>query len=106
MDSSQVIVFPDIQHIIIQRNARSDEFGYASFYNSLGSGRIFELVANGNALAGTDQFRQIIIKGMMRKTGQFLVRTTIIAARKHDSEDLRGPDRVFSKSFVKISNTK
>ena len=49
-------------------NVGRDQLGNAAAYLLLGHLRVFKLVADGNTLAGTDQLRQIAVKGMERET--------------------------------------
>ena len=68
MNGSQEVIFFIVQNIIIDRNTGSNQFGNATLHQLLRHFRAFQLVTDGDTFSGTNQFRKICIKGMMRKT--------------------------------------
>ena len=68
-EAAEEVVLLDFQHILSERNARSDNLGDAALDEFLGKFRVLQLVADRNFVAGTDQFRQVALEGMVRKSG-------------------------------------
>ena len=71
MNGSQKVILFIVQYIIIDRNTGSNQFGNATLHQLLRHFRVFQLVTDGDTFSGTNQFRKICIKGMMRKTCHF-----------------------------------
>ena len=71
VNGGKEVVFPVIQYVVVNGHARCYQLGDTAFHQFLGELRVFQLVANGYALACTYQLGQIRIERMMRKTGHF-----------------------------------
>ena len=56
MNRSKVIVAPNVQHVVVERNSWRHQFCYTSSDDSFGNGRVFKLVANGYSLPRADEF--------------------------------------------------
>ena len=59
MHGCEEVVLLVVQHIVLHRHARSHQFGDASLHKFLGQFRVFQLVADGDTFAGTNQFGKI-----------------------------------------------
>lgn len=107
MHSREEVVLAVIEYIVIDRNARRDKFGDASFHQLLCELGVLELLTNGHTLPGSHKLREIGVEGMMRKSGQFnrLCRT-VGTPCKCDAENFRSRYGVVAKCFIKISHTK
>ena len=91
-----------LEDLVVVRNARRHEFRHAALDDLLRQLRVFQLVADGHAHAGTDQLRQVGIEGMMRKAGQLHKGgRAICAPRQDDTEDAGRLDGVLSEGLVK-----
>ena len=67
MHGGKEIILLVVEHIILHGDTRGHQFGNTTLDEFLGEFRILQLVADGNTLTGSDQFRQISIEGMMGK---------------------------------------
>ena len=104
MHRSQKIVFLLFQHIIIIGDTRRNQFHDAAFDQFLGQFRVFELFAHGHFQTGTNQFRQIIVQGMVRETSQFdLGGRANTTARTHNTQNFRRFDSILTIRFIKIT---
>ena len=106
MHGSQIVVLPHFQYIIVERHTWRYEFGYATPHNAFGHGGVFELVADGYALARPHKFGQIGVERMVRKTCQLFLRPAIVAAREDNAQNTTGPDGIFAEGLVKIAHPK
>ncbi len=70
MDAGKEIIFLLLQDPVVIGDPRGDKFRNTSFYYFFGQLGIFELVADGHALPGPDQFREVGIESMMGETRQ------------------------------------
>ena len=69
MNGGQKIVFATHQHVIGECHTRRNEFGNAALYQLFCQFRVFQLVANGHSVAGTDEARQIGVECMVWEAG-------------------------------------
>ena len=76
MYGTKEIVLLIVQHRITHRHAWCHQFRNAALDKFLGQLRVFQLVADGHTLAGSDEFGQISVEGMMRKTRHFIASGT------------------------------
>ncbi len=58
-----------IQHVVFGEGAGGDDAGDFAANQSFGKGGVFDLVANGDALARVEQFPQIGVEVLMAKAG-------------------------------------
>ena len=65
MNGSQEVVPLVVQHIVIDRDTGSHQFGNTAFHQLLCHFGVFQLVADSDTFSGTNQFRQICIESMM-----------------------------------------
>ena len=106
MDGGKEVVFFMIEDIVIDRDAGSNQFGNAAFHQFFRELRIFQLVADGYALTGTYQFRQITVQCMMRETGHLdRLPRPVRLFRLYDTQYLRSGHSVFTIHFVKVAYT-
>src|SRR5690606_1174820 len=88
VNREQEIVLFRIQHLVIESNAGGNQLCNTALYNSLNRFRILQLVTNGYAESCTNQFRQVGIYRMMRKSCKFNMTFSIGPFRKYDTQDL------------------
>ncbi len=62
MHRRQVVVAPPVQHVVVERHAGRYQLGDTALDDALGLGGVFELVADGDALARPHQLGQIGIQ--------------------------------------------
>src|SRR5205085_600880 len=105
VQGGEEIIALAIEELIGSCYAGRHQFRDAAFDHALSELGIFELVADGHAVAGLDELMQVGIEGMMRKAGKFYPACsgTIAAFRKGNAEDAGSGDGVFTKRFIKIS---
>ena len=68
----QKVVLLIVQHGVAHGNTGRHQLRNAALDQFLGQLGVFELVADGHALAGTDEFWQISVEGVMRETSHFV----------------------------------
>lgn len=96
-----------MEDIVVNGNPGSYQFGNAALYNGFGCFGVFQLVANGYALPGTHQFRQISIQRMMGKACQLDMRGSAVGpACKYDAQNTGSFNGIFAKGLIKIAYAK
>ena len=65
---AEEIVFLHLQHVFPKGNARRYNFRNAALDQFLGKLGVFQLVADGHFESGPNQFGEVILQGVMRKT--------------------------------------
>ena len=70
MNSGKEIVFTMIEDVVVNRHSQSHQFGDAAFHKFLGKLWVFELLADGHSLTGTDKLGQIRVERMVRESRQ------------------------------------
>ena len=80
MHCAEEVIFAEVEHVAVDGNAWSNEFGDAALDEFLGEFRVFELLADSHALAGAHKFWQIRVESMVRKTCQFNALTGAVGA--------------------------
>ena len=106
MDGGKEVVFFMVEDIVIDRDTRSHQFSDAAFHQFFRKLRIFQLVADGYALAGTHQFRQITVQCMVRETGHLdRLPRSVRFFRLYDTQYFSSGHSVFTIHFVKVADT-
>ena len=107
MHGTKEIVFLVVQHRILHGHTWRHQFGDASLHQLFRQLRVLQLVADGHALAGTDQFRQIGVQRMVRKTRHLVALViAIITMRQRDTQNLSGNDGILAVGLVEVATTK
>ncbi len=70
VESREEVVFAMVKQSVVDRYSGGDQFGDAALDKLLCGLRIFQLLAYGHPLAGPDEFRQIGVKSVVRKSGK------------------------------------
>ena len=73
MDGTKKVVLLLFQNFVVGGDAGRHQFGDAALDEGFGEFGIFQLVADGHAVAGAYQFGKVGVEGMVRKTGEVLV---------------------------------
>ena len=104
----QEVVLLVVQHVVAHGHARRHQFGNAALHEFLGQLRVFQLVADGHALARPDQLGQIGIQCMMRKTGHLVAlhAGTVVTLGQRDAQDACGNDGIVAISLVEVATAK
>ena len=107
MNSGKKVVFLIRKYIVVYGHTGGNQFGNTSLNKFLGSFRVFQLVANGNSSSGTNQFRQISVERMVRKSSH-LHRFTLSVSpfSKCDTQYFRSCYGIFRICFIKVSTPK
>ena len=121
MHCRQEVVFLVVQHVIPHRHTWCHQLGNTTLHH-LVSGRkslltfqffslflrVFQLVANSHALASPNQFRQICIKSVVRKTShsRFTTIASIVSFRERDAQDARTLNGIIAIRLIKVATPK
>ncbi len=109
VDRRQEVVLLVRQHRVAHGHARRHQFGDAALHQFLCQFRVFELVADGHAFTCTNQFRQIGVEGMVRKTshGNAAGRRACHARplRERDSQNVGSDDGIVVVGLVEVAAT-
>ena len=104
---SQKVVLLIVQHRVVHRHAGRNKLRNATLYEGLSKLRIFQLVADGNALSGTDELRQISVESMIRETSHLASRAigvlSVGATCKRNAKNLSRLHGVISVSLVEVA---
>ena len=108
VDGAKEIVLFCLQDVVSHDDARSNEFGDAALDQFLGKFRVLELVADGDAMTGADETREIGVERVVGETCHLRVlrRAFLVSARERDAEDLRGGDGIGGIGFIEIAAAK
>ena len=107
MDCRQKIILAVVENSVADGDAGGYKLGYAAFDELLRCLRVFELLADGHALAGAHELRQICVEGMVGKPCQFdILRRAVGAPCQRDAQNFAGRHRVVGKSLIEIAHTK
>ena len=105
MDSREEVVFAVVEDVVVHCHSRRDKLYYTALYKFLGLFGVFELLADGHAFAGADEFGEIGVEGVVGKSGEFdILRRAVGAACESDAEDLGCRNGIVGKSFVEVSH--
>ncbi len=104
MNGGEVVVAAPVEYVVVERHTRRNQFSNAPFHNAFGHGRVFELVADGYALARPHQLGQVGIQRMVRKTSQLFVRPAVVALGERDAQNAAGFNGIFAEGFVEITH--
>jgi len=103
VDRSEESVFLVGQDIVAQHDARGDQFDDAALDQPPHLLGVFQLLADGYALARPHQLGQVGVDGMVGEPRQFDVGCrTVGPPRERNAEYAAGLDRVLAEGFVKI----
>ena len=106
VNAGKEVVLTIVENIVVDADARSDKLGDATLYELLGHLRVFELLADSHTLSGSDQFRQIGVEGMVRKTGKLhILSRTIGTTSQRDTEYLACSYGIFRKGLIEVAHS-
>ncbi len=107
MDGSQEVVFPVVQHIVVDGYSRRHQFRDATLHQLLRQLRVFQLVANSHTLTGTYQFRQISIERMMWETSHLDGLPLAVGTfGQGNTENFGRNDSIGGIGFIEVTTTK
>ncbi len=104
-DRSQPVVAATVHHSFGEGDTRRGHLGDAALHDGLGQFGIFQLVADGHAMAGPHQLRQVIVQGMVREACELDGARPVVALGEGDAEHGGSGDGVLQKSLIKIADT-
>ena len=107
MNCGKKVIFLIRKYIVVYSHTGGNQLGNTSLNQFLGSFRIFQLVANSNSPSGANQFRQISVERMVRKSSH-LHRFTLSVSpfSKCDTQYFRSCYGIFRICFIKVSTPK
>ena len=109
MDGAEEVVLLVVEYVVGHRDAWSHQFSDAALDELLCQLRVFQLVADGDALAGPDEFRQVRIEGMIGEARHCETLSSrilaIVAMRQGDAQYLGGDDRILGIRLVEVTAT-
>ena len=102
--AAEPVVLLLLQHPLAESDPGGKDFGYSPFDQlGLSEFRILQLVADCDLIAGTDEFRKILRKGMVRNPGHRGIALLAVGlARQHYPQHLAGDERVVAVGFIEI----
>ena len=107
MYGRQEVVFLVVEHVVAHGNTRCDKFRDASLHQLLCQFRVFKLVADGHTPSRPDEFGQIGVECMVRKSchlcGIFLLSSTSAAFSERYAENFRRRDSILAVSLVEVA---
>ena len=100
----QVVVLVRAQQVGIRRGARRDDARDFAAHQFLARARLFHLLADGDAIPAPDQFRDVILGGVIRHAAHRNGRAFFfVPGGQGDLEFARGRHGVFEEKLVEIS---
>ena len=121
VDSGQEVVLFVVEHVVAHGHSWGHQLGDAPLHHAVFLGQpflslqlqafllgVFQLVADGHALARPDKFGQIGVKGMVGKAGHLngLRLSGIASAGKRNAKYGGSLDSVLAIGFIKVATTK
>ena len=104
MDGREKVVLLVVEHMLIDGHSRGHHLGDATFHQSLGRLRVFQLVADGHTQSCPHQSGQIGVEGVIGKAGHLCAEGgTVVAPGKRDAEDARGIHRIFTIGLIEVT---
>lgn len=104
-DGGQPIIAPLIDDLVTEGHARGDHLGHTSLHDGLGLLRILQLIADGHAVAGTDQLGHVGFQRMVRKARQFNITAPVVPPGQRNTKDPRDKDRIRAEGLIEITDT-
>ena len=106
VDGCKEIVLLAVEHRAADHHTGRHQFGDAALDEFLGQLGVLQLVADGDTLAGTDEFGQIGVQGMVGKTRHLgSSGSTVAAPREGDAQNLAGSDCILQVGLIKVTHT-
>ncbi len=105
MHGGKEVVLLVVEHVVGHCHTRRYEFCNAALHKFLCQLRVFELVADGNSSSSSDQFWQIRVEGMMRKSrhlGGWFV-SGVVSFSQCNSEDATCIYGIVAIRFVEVA---
>ena len=107
MYRGQEVVLLVVQHIVAEGHAWSHQLSDASLDQFLRQLRVFQLVADGYALASPDELRQIGVEGMMREACHLVALVVaVVAPGQGDAQDARSYHGILAVSLIEVTTSK
>ena len=103
---SQEVVLAVVQHVVVDADTGRHQLRDAALHQFLGQLGVFQLVADGHALARADQFGQVRVERMIGKSGHLdglLLAVGTLGQR--DAQDFGSHNGVGRIGFVEVSAT-
>ena len=101
--AAEEVVLLLVQQLLVEGDARRDEFRHSALYEFLSEFRVFQLVADRHLVAGADQFREVGVDGMVREAGH--VHEPLVPVGlpgQHDAQHLADQHGVVGIGFIEI----
>ena len=105
IDGGQEVIGGTVEESFVCGDAGSNEFRDTPLDDALCHFGIFELIADGDTIAGFDEFMKVGIQGAVGESGQFRGGCgAIVAFGEGYAQHFGGQDGVFAKGFVEIAD--
>ena len=108
MYGCQKVIFSIVKHIVTHGHPGGHKFCDTTFYQFLGQFRIFKLVTNSHPPTRSDQFGQISIQCMMRKSGhlyRITILSSVISLSQSYSQYFRSYYSILTVGFIKVATS-
>ena len=101
------VVLLVVEHIVLHSHTRCNQFGDTSLHQFLGQFRVFELVADSNTSACPNEFWQVGVESVMRKTSHSIALcSTIVTPCQCDAKYLCCISSIIAVCLIEITTTK
>ena len=103
---SQEVVLAVVQHVVVDADTGRHQLRNAALHQLLGQLGVFQLVADGHALARTDELGQVRVERMIGKSGHLdglLLAVGTLGQR--DAQDFGGHNGIGRVGFIEVSAT-
>ena len=105
VDRSEEGVFLVGQDIVAQHDARGDQFDDAALDQPPHLLGVFQLLADGYALARPHQLGQVGVDGVVGEAGQLDIRRRAVGPpREGDAQNAAGTDCILAEGFVEVTH--
>ena len=102
--SAEKVILLVVQHVVRQRHARRHQLGDAALHEFLRQLGVLQLVADGHALAGTYQLRQIRVQCVVGESRHLVALViTVVTVGQRDAQDTRRRDGVLAVRLVEVA---
>ena len=85
MDGGEEVVLALFEHLVVDGDTGRNQLNDTAFHEGLGEFGIFELLADGHAVAGAHESRQVRVEGVVGKPRQFGLRRALPVTGQRDT---------------------
>jgi hypothetical protein len=96
-----VVGSPGLEQLVLGDRAGGDDASHLALDQALGQGRVFHLVADGDAVSRMEQFSQVMLDRLDRHAGH---RDRAVASGEGEAEDAGDEFGVFFKRLEEVAH--